>query len=107
MEADDLRAGLDGHPDGIVIPKVESGDAIRWASAEIAAVEQRNGWPAGQIGIIVLVETALGIVNLKEIASSDPRLQALDLRRRGPGRRHRRGAHAPRAGRCSTPAARS
>ena len=77
MEADDLRAGLDGHPDGIVIPKVESGDAIRWASAEIAAAEQRNGWPAGQIGIIVLVETALGIVNLKEIASSDPRLQAL------------------------------
>ena len=27
--------------------------------------------------MIVLVETALGIVNLKEIASSDPRLQAL------------------------------
>jgi citrate lyase beta subunit len=77
MEADDLIAGLEGRPDGIVIPKVESGDAIRWASAEIAATERRNEWPAGHIGIIVLVETALGIVNLKEIASSDPRLEAL------------------------------
>ncbi len=77
MEADDLAAGLAVRPDGIVIPKVESGDAIRWASAEIAAAERENGWPAGQIAIIVLVETALGIVNLKEIAGSDPRLQAL------------------------------
>lgn len=77
MEADDLRAGLEGRPDGIVIPKVESGDAIRWASAEIAAVERRNGWEAGRIVLIVLVETALGIVNLKDIAGSDPRLQAI------------------------------
>lgn len=77
LEADDLRAGLEVRPDGIVIPKIESGDAIRWASSEIAAAERANGWPAGQIAIIVLVETALGIVNLREIASSDARLQAL------------------------------
>lgn len=77
METDDLRAGLDVRPDGIVIPKVESGDAIRWASAAIAAVERAQGWPVGGIVIIVLVETALGIVNLRDIASSDPRLQGL------------------------------
>ncbi len=77
MEADDLRAALEVRPDGVVIPKVESGDAIRWASNEIAAVERAQGWPAGEIVIIVLVETALGIVNLRDIASSDPRLQAL------------------------------
>jgi len=77
LEADDLRAALEGRPDGIVVPKVESGDAIRWASAEIAAAERARGWPAGGIVIIVLVETALGIVNLRDIASSDPRLQGL------------------------------
>ncbi len=77
MAMDDLRAGLEAALDGIVLPKVESGDAIRWASAEITKVEQARGWPAGRIGIIVLVETALGVVNLREIASSDPRLQAL------------------------------
>jgi citrate lyase beta subunit len=77
MEADDLRAALEGRPDGIVIPKVENGDAIRWASAQIGERERARGWPHGDIRVIVLVETALGIVNLKEIASSDPRLQAL------------------------------
>jgi citrate lyase beta subunit len=77
MEADDLAAALEGRPDGIVIPKVETGDAIRWASDRIAEAERNNGWPAGGIILIVLVETALGIVNLKDIASSDPRLQAL------------------------------
>jgi citrate lyase beta subunit len=77
LEADDLVAALEGRPDGVVIPKVETGDAIRWASAQIAEAERRNGWPAGGIVLIVLVETALGIVNLRDIASSDPRLQAL------------------------------
>jgi citrate lyase beta subunit len=77
MEADDLVAALEGRPDGIVIPKVESGDAIRWASSRIAAAEQANGWPVGGIIIVVLVETALGIVNLRDIASAEPRLQAI------------------------------
>lgn len=77
LEADDLRAALAVRPDGVVIPKVENGDAIRWASAEIAAVERARGWPAGEITLIVLVETALGIVNLRDIASADPRLQGL------------------------------
>ncbi len=77
MEADDLAAGLETRPDGIVIPKVEDGDAVCWASDRIAAAEQANGWPQGAIVLIVMVETALGIVNLKEIARSDARLEAL------------------------------
>src|SRR5512135_76316 len=56
LEAEDLAAALAGHPDGIVIPKVEDADAIRWASAQIAATEAANGWPAGGVVIVVLVE---------------------------------------------------
>jgi len=77
MEADDLAAGLEIRPDGIVIPKVQDSDSIRWASDRIAAAEQANGWPPGEIVLIGMVETARGIVNLKGIASSDVRLQAL------------------------------
>ena len=77
METDDVRGGLEVRPDGIVIPKVEDGDAIRWASDRIATAERANGWPASAIIIIAMVETAAGIVNLKEIASADRRLQAL------------------------------
>jgi citrate lyase beta subunit len=77
LEAADLEAALAGRPDGIVIPKVAGADTIRWASQEIAAAEQRNGWPPGAIHLIAMVETARGIVNLREIAGADPRLQVL------------------------------
>jgi citrate lyase beta subunit len=77
LESADLAAALSGRPDGIVIPKVEDADAVRWASAQIAAAERANGWPAGGIGLIVMVETARGIVNLAQIAGAEPRLQAL------------------------------
>jgi len=77
METDDLAAGLEIPPDGIVIPKVGDSDSIRWASDRIAAAEKANGWPLGKIVLIAMVETARGIVNLKEIANSDGRLQAL------------------------------
>ena len=77
LEAEDLAAALRGRPDGIVIPKVEDGEPIRWASAQIETVERQNGWPVGAIHLIVLVETARGIVNLAQIATAGERLQAL------------------------------
>ena len=77
LEADDLAAVLAGRPDGIVLPKVEDAEPVLWASAEIEAVERHNGWPVGGIHLIVLVETARGIVNLARIAGAGERLQAL------------------------------
>jgi len=77
LELDDLLAALEGKPDGIVIPKVESADQVRWASLSIASIEEKFGWTLGGICLIVIVETARGIVNLAEIAGADPRLQAL------------------------------
>jgi len=75
-ERDDLEAVLPFRPDGIVIPKVESLEQIEWASKIIAAAEERFGRPAGSLCILVGVETARGILNLKEIASH-PRLEAI------------------------------
>ena len=77
MEAGDLAAVLPHRPMGIVVPKTESGDALRWVSARIAAAEAEHGWPAGGIRLIAIVETALGVVNLREIAAADDRLDAL------------------------------
>jgi citrate lyase beta subunit len=77
LEQEDLRVVLPAQPDGIVVPKVESGEPVRWVSEQIGQAEREQGWPQGSIVLIVLVETALGIVNLKEIASAGPRLQAL------------------------------
>jgi citrate lyase beta subunit len=77
LEHADLAAVLPSRPDGIVVPKVESAAQVCWVSEEIAASEREHGWPVGEIGLIVLVETARGIVNLTEIAGADPRLQGL------------------------------
>lgn len=75
-EQDDIEAVLPYHPDGIVIPKVESFDQVEWASLIIEDAELKNGWQVNSIRILIGVETAKGILNLKEIAAH-PRLDAI------------------------------
>jgi citrate lyase beta subunit len=77
FEADDLETVLPARPDGIVIPKVANADQIRWVSEIIGRHEAQNGWPEGGICLLVVVETARGIINLAQIAAADPRLQAI------------------------------
>lgn len=77
LEVDDIRAALEGHPDGIVVPKVETQNQIHWASQSITSAEKKNGWPPGMISLIVIVETARAMINLAQIAGADSRLQAL------------------------------
>jgi len=75
-ELEDIEAVLPSRPDGIVVPKVESLEQIQWTSGKIEAAELAHGWPINSIRMLVDVETAKGILNLKEIASH-PRLDAL------------------------------
>jgi len=75
-EKDDIEAVLPYHPDGIVIPKVESFEHVEWASKIIEAAELKYGWPINSVRILIGVETAKGILNLKEIAAH-PRLDAI------------------------------
>jgi citrate lyase subunit beta-like protein len=75
-EKDDIEAVLPHHPDGIVIPKVESFEQVEWASRIIEDAELKNGWQVNSIRILIGVETAKGILNLKEIAAH-PRLDAV------------------------------
>jgi citrate lyase beta subunit len=75
-ETDDIDAVLPYHPDGIVIPKVESFDHLEWAGKILEAAELQHAWPVNSIRLLIGVETAKGILNLKEIASH-PRLDAV------------------------------
>lgn len=68
-EKDDIDAVLPYRPDGIVIPKVESFEHVDWANRIIEAAELKYGWPINSISILIGVETAKGIMNLKEIAA--------------------------------------
>lgn len=75
-EKDDIGTVLPYRPDGIVIPKVESFEQVDWAGKVIEAAELKYGWHMNSIRMLIGVETAKGILNLKEIASH-PRLDAI------------------------------
>ncbi len=76
LEADDLSMTLPHHPDGVVIPKAESLADLNWVSDQIEAMELAQGWELNGIRMLAVIESAKGIINLKEIASH-PRLDAL------------------------------
>lgn len=74
---DDIATTAPAHPDGFVIPKVESAADLQTVSRKLAAVEAAHGWAEGSLRLVAVVETALGVMNLKEIAQADARLSAL------------------------------
>src|SRR5574341_107032 len=77
LQADDLAGTVNGRPDGYVLPKVESAVEVQQFSNMLGVYEAGLGLPPGTIKLLAYIETACGIVNLKPIAESDPRLVAL------------------------------
>jgi citrate lyase beta subunit len=73
----DLAETIEGRPDAYILPKVESPTQVQRLSSLIGVVEKKHGWPLGGIRILILIETAPAFMYLREIASSDDRLDAL------------------------------
>lgn len=73
----DLEVVLPAQPDGILLPKTICGEDVKKLSKIIEEVEKSNGWQHNSIAILAIIENALGIINLNDIAKSDPRLVAL------------------------------
>ena len=64
--------------DTVLVPKVGSPSDVEFAATLLDQIEQRNGWPAGRIGIHILIETAKGMANVEAISRSRPdRLEAM------------------------------
>ena len=76
---EDLDEILPCRPDLILLPKTGSAADIREADAYIAQVEERLGLDSGAVGLVALIETALGVENAFSIASASPRVAALFL----------------------------
>lgn len=77
FEKDDLASALAAKPDAIVVPKVETAEQVKWVSDQIESYELANNLKLGGIRLLIGVETAKGILNLKEIAEADKRLEAV------------------------------
>ena len=76
---EDLDEVLPCRPDLILLPKTGSAADIREADAYITETEKRLGLAAGAVGLVALIETALGVENAFAIASASPRVAALFL----------------------------
>lgn len=73
----DFFATVDARPDGYVIPKVEAPEQIQDIASWLTRAEAKYGWPDNSIMLIAIIETALGVVNLHDIARASVRLRAL------------------------------
>ena len=77
IEKYDLAAALATNPDSIVVPKIESAEQVKWVSDHIETYELSSHKNIGTVRLLVGVETAKGIMNLREIAEADQRLEAI------------------------------
>ena len=75
----DIDAILPYTPGLILLPKTGSAADVLAADAYITAAEEKLGIKTGTIGLMPLIETALGVENAFAIASASSRVKALFL----------------------------
>jgi malyl-CoA/(S)-citramalyl-CoA lyase len=64
--------------DTVLVPKVGTPSDVEFVATLLDQIEQRNAWPAGRIGIHILIETAKGMANVEAISRARPdRLEAM------------------------------
>jgi citrate lyase beta subunit len=73
----DIEATIQGKPDGYVVPKVASPDHLLAVDALLHGYEQHMDIETHSIELIAIIETAMGVVRLREICEATPRLKAL------------------------------
>src|SRR5262245_6577890 len=66
-------------PGLILLPKAESARQIAVLAQEIERIEATQGLSVGKIEIVPTAETALGVINLKEIVQASPRVKSCVL----------------------------
>ncbi|MDD4081337.1 MAG: aldolase/citrate lyase family protein [Eubacteriales bacterium] len=76
---DDLLAMVPLRPAYLMPTKVSGAGDIQRISARMAEIEASRGMKSGCVGLLPLIETALGVENAFRIASSDPRVQGMLL----------------------------
>jgi citrate lyase subunit beta/citryl-CoA lyase len=64
---------------GIMLPKVELGAAVVEAAEALTHIEQERGIEVGSLQVIILLESALGVWNIRDIITASPRVTQVAL----------------------------
>lgn len=64
---------------GIMLPKVESAADVVEAAAVLTNWERQRGLEVGSLQLIILLESALGVWNIREIITASPRVTQVGL----------------------------
>ena len=75
----DLEASVWPGLSGIVLPKTEHPSYVAQASELIEEMERRRGIQVGSVELIVMLESALGVWNIREIITASPRVTQVAL----------------------------
>jgi citrate lyase subunit beta/citryl-CoA lyase len=70
----DLAHVVPAMPDFVAYPKAATASDMLELDRAISAAEDHAGLARGRIGILPVCETALGVVNVREIAAASPRI---------------------------------
>ena len=64
---------------GVMLPKVESDAEVGEAAQILTDLERQRGMAVGSLELIVLLESALGVWNIRDIVTASPRLTQVGL----------------------------
>lgn len=80
LAQDDLEATLPGGGvEAICLPKAEDPVEVQALSRWLDGWEVKQGLRSGSLGVLLMIETALGVLRAFELAQSSPRVQVLCL----------------------------
>jgi citrate lyase subunit beta/citryl-CoA lyase len=77
--AADLEASVWPGLTGIMLPKVEYDNDVWEAADQLTALERQRGIDIGSLQLIILLESALGVWNIRQIVTASPRVTQVGL----------------------------
>lgn len=77
LQAEDLALASHPHLQGMVLPKAASAADVQAVGARLREAERERDLEPNSLSLLAQIESALGLVSLKDIASADEHLVAL------------------------------
>ncbi|MEE9202545.1 MAG: aldolase/citrate lyase family protein, partial [Dehalococcoidia bacterium] len=74
---EEVETIVPARPHTLMVPKVNGIQEVQEVDDIVAGVEKAHGLPVGEVGLVLLIETPLGVINAESIAMSSPRVMGL------------------------------